>query len=306
MDVLVTGARGKVGRHAVAALQAAGHEVTATDLGAPVYERELPGAAPYVQADLTDAGSVAALVHGRDAVVHAAAIPDPLHHPPHVVLHNNLMGAFNVVEACVVHRVPRLVNVSSETVPGFVFAGGALMPETLPIDETTPAGARDVYGFGKETIERWCDRTVARAPWLSIVSVRPSWVSWAGNYERNLGPLVRDPYQPSLNFWAYTDAHDLGEALRLACEADVNGHEVVYIAQPDVVGDAPLADLVARVYPDAGITVRATDRPDASSIDSSKAEHLLGWRATRSWRDHLDEQGRPRRDAPGADDARAD
>lgn len=298
MHVLVTGARGKVGRHTVAALHAAGHTVTATDLAAPVYERDEPGAATYVQAELTDAGSVSALVHGHDAVVHAAAIPDPLHHPPHVVLHNNLMGAFNVVEACVQHGVGRLVNVSSETVPGFVFGDGAVMPETLPIDEDTPSGARDVYGFAKETIERWCSRTVARVPGLSIVSVRPSWVAWSGNYERNLGPLVRDPFQPSLNFWAYTDAHDLATALRLACEVELTGHEVVYVAQPDTVGGAPLAELAARVYPEAGIRVRDTDRPDASGIDSGKAERLLGWEPTRTWRDYLDDDGRLRPDAP--------
>lgn len=298
MRVLVTGARGKVGRFAVAALQRVGHDVTATDLAPPTHEREDEGEAPYVQADLTDAGATYALVHGHDAVVHTAAIPDPLHHPPHVVLRNNLMGAFNVVEACVVHGTPRLVNISSETVPGYVFADHELMPPYLPIDEDTPAGARDHYGFGKETIERWCSRTVARAPQLSVISIRPSWVAWRGNYERNLGPLVREPFQPSLNFWAYTDAHDLGEAIRLACEVELAGHEVVYVAQPDNCTGQPLAELVDRVYPDAGIEVLPSTRDDASGIDSSKAERLLGWTPSRSWRDHLDDEGRTRADAP--------
>ncbi len=298
MRVLVTGARGKVGRFAVSALEQAGHEVTATDLGPPAYERDLEGAAHYLRADLTDRGSVEHLVAGHDVVVHAAAIPDPIHDAPHVVWANNLTSAFHVVEACVRHGVRRLVNISSETVPGFIFDHLDRFPERLPIDETTPAGAHDPYGFGKETIERWCDRTVERAPGLSIVSIRPSWVSWAGNYERNLGPLVREPFQDSRNFWSYTDAEDLGEAIRLACEVDLVGHEVVYVAQPDNCTGAPLADLVARVYPDAGIALPADlPRPDASGIDSSKAERLLGWRATRSWRDHLDAQGRARPEA---------
>ena len=44
MRILVTGARGKVGAATVAALLDAGHDVTALDLGAPVYEAPEPAA----------------------------------------------------------------------------------------------------------------------------------------------------------------------------------------------------------------------------------------------------------------------
>jgi UDP-glucose 4-epimerase len=32
---------------------------------------------------------------------------------------------------------------------------------------------------------------------------------------------------------------------------------------------------------------------DASGISSAKAQRMLGWTPTRSWRDHLTEDGRP-------------
>lgn len=132
MRVLLTGARGKVGSAAVAALLDAEHEVTALDLGAPVFEGGLPGSAAYWQADLTDAGDAFAAVRGHDAVIHAAAIPDPVHGPPHRVFHNNLMATFNVIEAAVRFGVPRVVNVSSETVPGVFFAERAVTCQGTP------------------------------------------------------------------------------------------------------------------------------------------------------------------------------
>jgi UDP-glucose 4-epimerase len=291
MRVLVTGGRGKVGRAAVAALQRAGHAVTATDLSPPVHERPDEGEPGYVQADLTDAGAAFSTVDGHDAVVHAAAIPDPLHSPPQVVFGNNVMSAFHVIEACARSGVTRLVNISSETVPGVIFGAGRIMPPYLPLDEAVPARAADPYGFGKEVIERWCDR-VAEHRGLSTVSIRPSWVQHPGNYARNLGPLVRNPLQPSLGFWSYTDAEDLGEAIRLAAEVDVDGHEVVFVAQPDNCTGRPLAELVAAVFPD--IPLRDVARPDASGIDSSRARALLGWQPRHSWTEHLDERGEPR------------
>jgi nucleoside-diphosphate-sugar epimerase len=47
-----------------------------------VFERPLAGEPAYQQADLTEAGQAFAIVHGHDAVVHAATIPDPTHNRP--------------------------------------------------------------------------------------------------------------------------------------------------------------------------------------------------------------------------------
>jgi UDP-glucose 4-epimerase len=290
MRVLVTGARGKVGTAAAARLQLLGHDVVTTDLAPPVYERDEPGAAPYRRADLQDAGAVHALVEGCDAVVHAGALPDPLHDAPHVVFANNLLSTFHVLEASVRLGVRRVVNLSSETAPGFFFPYRPQLPHYVPVDEEHPLEPQDPYALSKVFGEQLCDAAVRREPRLSCVSIRPSWVQWEGNYARSLGPLVRSAEEPSQSLGSYTDLYDLADAIALACTADVTGHEVVYVANEDVAGGHDLAVKARRAYGDA-VEVRPVQRPDASGISSAKAQRLLGWRARRSWRDYLSADG---------------
>src|SRR5215208_1196117 len=231
MRILVTGARGKVGAATVAALADAGHDVTAADR-APARHEGDRDPIPYQEVDLTQAGDAYAVVRGHDAVIHAAAIPDPNANPAHVLFQNNLMATFNTLEAAVRLRVPRFVNVSSETVPGFFFPERRFLPDYLPVDEEHPVRPQDPYATAKRFGEELMDGAVARAD-ITCVSIRPSWVQWEGNYEPNLGPWLREP-GPSEGFWAYIDAYDLADAIRLAAEAATPGHEVVYIAAPDI------------------------------------------------------------------------
>jgi nucleoside-diphosphate-sugar epimerase len=305
MRVLVTGAAGKVGRAAVPHLQAAGHVVTATDRVERGFDRPPEGAPTYVTADLTDAGQVFSLVGGFtegvsgpkpgrfDAVVHAGAIPAPGKHAPHLVFGNNLMGVFNVVEACVRWQVPRLVNISSETAPGFLFAERSWHPEYIPVDEELPCAPQDPYGLAKHLGEQVCDAAVRRSD-LRCISLRPTWVQDAESYAVNLGPSVGDPDEPSLSGWAYIDAGDLAEAIRLSVESDLPGHEVMYIAAADTIGGRDLHASWRRAFPDSPTELRPVDRPDASGISTAKARRLLGWQPTVSWSDHLTPEGGPR------------
>jgi UDP-glucose 4-epimerase len=295
MRIVVTGARGKVGAATVSALLEAGHAVTACDLSPGVHERAPWDAPGYLQADLTDAGDAFAVVRGHDAVIHAAAIPDPTHNAPARVFQNNLMATFNCLEAAVRFGVPRFVNVSSETVPGFFFPERPFIADYAPIDEEHPIRPQDPYALAKHFGEQLMDAAVRRSE-IRCVSIRPSWVQWEGNYEHNLGPAVRDPSDPSPSFWSYIDVYDLADALRLAAESDLEGHEVMYIASPDNTTGRPLAELIRRHHGDA-VVLRELRRDDASGTSCGKAERLLAYAPTRSWRDYLTEDGRLRPEA---------
>ena len=290
MRILVTGSRGKVGSATVDALHRAGHDVTACDLGAPVFEAAGADVPHYQQADLTDAGDAFAVVRGHDAVIHAAALPEPSRNPPHKVFHNNLMGVFNTLEAAIRWGVPRYVNVSSETVPGFFFPERPFLPDYAPVDEEHPIRPQDPYATAKYFGELLCDAAMRRSN-IRCITIRPSWVQWEGNYAHNLGAALRDPFaQSSASLWAYIDVYDLADALRLAAESDLDTHEVFYIASPDNHGNRPLEELVRHHHGD-DIELRELAHPDASGLSIEKAKRLLGYDPQRSWRDYLTEDG---------------
>jgi UDP-glucose 4-epimerase len=290
MQILVTGAHGKVGAATVHELIQAGHDVTGCDLASPVFEGGDRGA-HYVQADLTDAGDAFAVVRGQDVVVHCAALPEPTRNPPHTVFRNNLMATFNLVEACVRMGADRIVHVSSETVSGMAFAERPFHASSAPIDEGLECRPQDPYALAKVFGEQLMDAAVARSD-LRAVSIRPSWVQWEGNYARSLGPWLRDPFgaPPSVSFWSYVDVYDLAHALRLAAECGLDGHEAMYAVAEDNGAGRPLRELIAHHFGEE-VAVHELPREDAGGISGFKAAHLLGFRPSRSWRDYLDADG---------------
>ena len=158
MRILVTGSRGKVGS---ATVDRAARRRARGDGDRP--RRRPSSSAPPRTRPRTGRptsprpGDAYAVVYGHDAVIHAAAIPDPSHHPPATVFENNLMATFNTLEAAVRLGVPRFVHVSSETVPGFFFAERPWVAEYAPIDEEHPARPQDPYALAKHFGEQLMD-----------------------------------------------------------------------------------------------------------------------------------------------------
>ena len=146
MRILVTGARGFVGRHLTAALRARGHEVVETERGA--HEDTLP-------LDVTDALAVRGAFElvRPDAVAHLAAqafVPASLADPDGTI-NVNARGTLHVLDAARAlaedGRRPRVLVASSADVYG-------LQPrDAYPLRETAPSLPRNPYAASKVAAE---------------------------------------------------------------------------------------------------------------------------------------------------------
>ena len=288
MRVLVTGARGKVGAATVAALLRDG-AVTASDRLPPAFERPGP-ATPTVQADVAGGRRVRARAWPRRGGARRRA-PRADAQPAHTVFQNNVMATFNTLEAAVRFGVARFVHVSSETVPGFFFPERPFLPDYAPIDEEHPVRPQDPYALAKHFGEQLMDAATRRS---DLRDLHPPVVGAVGGQHRaEPRPDRARARGTERGLWSYIDAYDLADALLLAAESELAGHEVVYIASPDNVAGQPLAELLHEHYGDA-IELRPLDRPDASGTSIAKARRLLGYDPRRSWRDYIDDDGRLR------------
>jgi UDP-glucose 4-epimerase len=148
-NVLVTGGAGFIGSHIVDRL-AGECAVTALDNLSTGKETNLPGNTVYVKGDLRDAGLVKRTIKEADidVVFHIGANASVPHstEDPRYDFETNALGTFNVIEACRVSDVEKIVYASTAAVYG--------EPIRTPIDEGHPLQPISPYGASKLAGER--------------------------------------------------------------------------------------------------------------------------------------------------------
>jgi nucleoside-diphosphate-sugar epimerase len=285
MRVVVTGGSGHIGRAIVTDLLAQGHQVVNAD------RQPGQGSAQQRLVDMEDLGQVVSALAGCDAVVHAAAIPRPGAIPDHVLFRLNMMALFNVLEACRVLGIPRLVWTSSMSVLGYPFNYRPIVPRYLPFDERHPQDPQDPYAISKAFGEQLCETYVARCE-LTITSLRIVWAHTPETFKRDLLPFWDDPAAGASNLWSYVDTRDCGQAARLALARSAGDHQACFISAPDTCMPIPTRELVARELPEAPSV--ADWLPEYGALfDTSRARELLGYQPQYTWESYgLPQRGR--------------
>jgi CDP-glucose 4,6-dehydratase len=309
MRALVSGAHGFVGSHLARALLERGDPVRVLDRPAPRLadvggERRsgldllgIRAEVELVEADLRDAGAVAAAVGGCDAVFHLAAqtIVGVARRSPLETLEINVQGAWNVFEACRTHGVERVVFASSDKAYGS-------SPE-LPYREDFPLRAAYPYDASKAAADVIA-RSYATGYGVPIAVTRFANIYGGGdlNFSRLIpetvvalldgrAPVIRSDGSPERDFLHVDDAVSaylaiagaldngaVGEAFNAGGERPHSVREVVgLIAEVSGAGIAP--DIRGSGNPDGEI--------DRQFVDSTKLRELTGWRPAVELRDGL-------------------
>ncbi len=313
--ILLTGATGYIASHTWLALWQAGFDVVGVDdfrNSSPIVLQrlaELGGRTPvFERADISDATAVAAVLdrHRIDATVHFAALKAVGESAalPLAYYRNNIGGLVTVCEALLARKIGRFVFSSSATVYG--------QPERLPLDESARVDATNPYGRTKLMGEQiLADLGAAEASWqtaflryfnpvgahasgrigedprgtpnnlmpyVSQVAVgrRDKLSVWGDDYDTPDGTGVRD----------YIHVVDLAEG-HVAAVQRLLDHAGSFTVNLGTGRGHSVLEVVAAFAAASGRAIPYEIRPrrpgDVASCwaDPTRAQQLLGWRATR-------------------------
>ena len=156
MKTIVTGGAGFIGSHLVDALLALGHKVTVLDnfsTGRPENLAHVKEEIELVECDISIPGPWTKHVEQGSWVFHLAALADivPSIQQPDPYFRANVVGTFNLLQACAAAGVARLVYAASSSCYG--------IPDAYPTAETADIRPQYPYALtkrvGEELVLHW-------------------------------------------------------------------------------------------------------------------------------------------------------
>ncbi len=226
--IFVTGASGLVGSHLIKSLVEKESSVVALYRSAPpIFEGA--NKVKWVQGDLLDMESLENALEGVTQVYHCAAIVSFAPAQAANMLHANIEGTANVVNACIEKNIQKLVYVSSVAALGRIRPGVA-------IDESmnwTPETSNSVYGKSKYLAEMEVWRGMGEG--LDVAVVNPVIILGAGDWNKGSSEIFKSAYDSfpwyTQGVSGFVDVLDVVDAMQLLMKSAISGQRYIISAE---------------------------------------------------------------------------
>ncbi len=292
--ILITGGAGFIGGHIAELLLSQGHQVIALDNLATGKPENVPAGAQLILGDVSDSTLLdTVFMDGIDAVMHIAgqASISLSFADPAADLTTNTLGTIRVLQACLKHKVSRLLFASSMTIYG-------ASPVT-PTPETTPPDPISYYAITKYAAERYVHATAIRPDldfkfnatsfrMFNVYGPRQSLTNaYQGVFAIFVGNVLRNEpiriYSDGEQARDFVHVTDVARAWVDALDAAASYGQVINLGTGQPTSVNALADLVLSAFGHTRATYpveyRAAQAGDmrVSAADIACAKSLLGW-----------------------------
>ncbi|KAI7617718.1 hypothetical protein KC343_g9387 [Hortaea werneckii] len=216
-------------------------------------------------------------VKGSDAIIHLAAIPNPVDKQDANVHNNNVNSAFNGFRAAAELGIKTISYASSVNAIGLAYANQPLHFDYFPLDEEAASKPTDSYALAKQEAELQARSFVEWFPGTKIACLRIHEVAPRAD--------VRKEHQHDWEgagvkqLWGWVHPAATARACLLAIEKADNfeGCEVFNVHARTTAQDIPSRELAQRHYPNAQIK-GDWGKSNESFWTIGKIEKVLGWR----------------------------
>jgi nucleoside-diphosphate-sugar epimerase len=276
MKIAITGARGTVGKEVVKLCEEKGIYTVQVDRteeksdGSPNTERRTADIANDYEACL-DA------FQGCDAIIHLAAIPNPVDKDDAKVHNNNVNSAFNGFRAAGKLGIKKIAYASSVNAIGLAYANRPLHFDYFPLDEDCPTHPTDSYALAKNETELQARAFVDWFPGTKIACLRIHEVAPRADVAQE----HKDDWEGAgvKQLWGWV--HPVATAR--ACLASIEsadkfeGCEIFNINAPTTAQETSSRELAQKYYPNAKIN-GDWGKSNEGFWTTNKAERILGWK----------------------------
>ncbi|KAK9412908.1 putative UDP-galactose 4-epimerase [Seiridium unicorne] len=275
MKIAITGARGTVGREVVKLCAKEGHEtvqINRTDQE----KDDTPNTEMRTADAATSYEDTVKAFKGCDAIIHLAAIPNPVGKADTEVFSNNVLAAFNGLRAAAENGIKRFCYASSVNAIGLAYANQPLKFPYFPIDEDYPVNPTDAYALGKVEAEAAARAFPNWFPGMKVACLRIHEVAGRKDVLQEHKENWEDAGVKQLWSWVNPVATARACLLSVTESDKIEGFEIFNILAPDTTQDTPSKDLAAKYYPD--VELKSDMSTNRAFWTTEKAERILGWK----------------------------